>query len=676
LDDLSLVDLLKLDLRVVSTKTDTTVEASPAAVIVVTREDIDRFRYRSVEEALRDVVGVFAVTDHITPNVGVRGVPGGAYEGSGAVKVMIDSVPVAFRTTGENWLGPSLIPMSAVERIEIVKGPTSSLYGADAFLGVINVITRPSWRENWARVGVSGSSSFEGGPGYRLDATTGLRMGRWLLLASGQFDGEDRSGLPLPSTSPAANLADPGLTTSANQDLQDSAALLRLTYEKNRKTHLSLTGRYARHQAAGEFAPWLQLSNTADPSTGTWSSLHQGTLTLDGRTELDRRFQIAAVATGFFGGTLADDRIDTGNSAYTVNRDLSYHGVEGSVEGIWTPTDELRLVAAGEAQTDEEHFGIPRLRARSDGSPLPSVSTSTDLQKSLVNLAARAQLTWKAIPRFLVPTGGIRYDHNSVYGDRISGRMAVVSEVLDRLYLKGIYGTAFKAASPLLLYGRPLDAGDVIGSPELGAQQMRALEFVTHYGSGGALELEASASRWELIDRAEFRPQGVNLVARSSAAAIGYTIEAHAKTSLPDVVGGSVSIEWNTVERQSGEVGYRADLFGTDQAIYPEYVARARAWTRTGSLPLEVWTAGAFVGPRNASDSNTLAAAERYVLPAYPVLDAGVRTIDLQWIGSGVTEFSLSGRNILDTAFVQPGFFGVDYPAIAPRIFLEVRQEL
>src|SRR5690606_28031053 len=132
LDDLSLVDLLNLDLRIVSTKTDTTVAASPAAVIVVSRKDIERYSYRSVAEALQDVVGTDIVDDHVTPHLGIRGVPGGSFEGSGAVKVMIDSVPVAFRTTGENWLGPALIPMASVERIEIIKGPTSSLYGADA----------------------------------------------------------------------------------------------------------------------------------------------------------------------------------------------------------------------------------------------------------------------------------------------------------------------------------------------------------------------------------------------------------------------------------------------------------------------------------------------------------------------------------------------------------------
>ena len=56
--------------------------------------------------------------------------------------MLIDGHSVAFHSTGGNWLGPELVPLSAIERIEIVRGPASALFGADAFLGVINIKTR------------------------------------------------------------------------------------------------------------------------------------------------------------------------------------------------------------------------------------------------------------------------------------------------------------------------------------------------------------------------------------------------------------------------------------------------------------------------------------------------------------------------------------------------------
>src|SRR5690349_13517310 len=86
LDDLSLIDLQQLDLRMATTKPDPTVQASPARVTVISREEIERYAYRSVADALRDVVGPYLVDDHITPSLGVRGIPGADYEGSGAVK--------------------------------------------------------------------------------------------------------------------------------------------------------------------------------------------------------------------------------------------------------------------------------------------------------------------------------------------------------------------------------------------------------------------------------------------------------------------------------------------------------------------------------------------------------------------------------------------------------------
>ena len=66
---------------------------------------------------------------------------GGLGAESGNIKVMIDGRSVAYRSTSGNWLGVELVPLESVEQIEIIRGPASALYGADAFLGVVNIIT-------------------------------------------------------------------------------------------------------------------------------------------------------------------------------------------------------------------------------------------------------------------------------------------------------------------------------------------------------------------------------------------------------------------------------------------------------------------------------------------------------------------------------------------------------
>jgi len=675
LDDLSLVDLLKLDLRVATTKTNTTVQASPAAVTVISRADIERFGYRSVAEALRDVVGTYAVDDHITPNLGVRGVPGAAFEGSGAVKVMIDGIPVSFRTTGENWLGPALVPMASVERIEIVKGPTSSLYGADAFLGVINVITKEGGQKTWGEVGGSGLLSYYGGPGTHLEAAGGLVKRPYRLTLGAQFDQEDRTGLRMPASSPAPSFADTAGATSLDQVLRSGVMTFNLSLTPNRKTSYSLAGRYAVQQSAAEFAPWLQFTNVAGQSTGTWLSLEQGSLTLKAGSSLSREFRLEATATGFFGGTRADDQIDTGDTMALAHRDLHHYGGEGTIEGILQAGD-ARLVVGVEGSADREHLGAPDYRSRTDGTPVAGAGTAEDFETTLLNLAGRAQLTWDLVPKYLVPTGGVRVDHNSVYGDRLSGRFALVSNLFSEFYLKGSYGTAFKAATPLLLYGRPLTIGDVIGSPELGPQELRSLELTADYRPKSIADFELTVTRWDLIDRAVFTPEQINLIARNAADGNGWTVEGTATSRFSEVVGAAVGFEWVKVTQQSGEEGYRGELFGDSPSIYPEFILRGRVWSRLGPAPVEVWLATNVVGPRNASDSNTLEAAERYVLPPYATLDAGARTVDLHFFGDRVSEFSLRALNVLDSAGTSAGYFGIDYPAAPPKVQLEFRQEL
>src|SRR5262249_43452931 len=141
LDGLDLAGLLD-NVVVSATKSELREDEAPAITTVITREEIRRWGYQSVAEGLNHVAGVYVIDDQILPNIGIRGVSGGLRSESGLIKVMIDGRSVAFRSTSGNWLGAELVPLSAVQQIEIIRGPASSLYGADAFLGIINIVTR------------------------------------------------------------------------------------------------------------------------------------------------------------------------------------------------------------------------------------------------------------------------------------------------------------------------------------------------------------------------------------------------------------------------------------------------------------------------------------------------------------------------------------------------------
>jgi len=122
---------------VTATRTARTIDETLAAVTVITREDIERLQATSVEEVLRGVPGL-TLSNNGGPgkatSVFLRGT------NSDHVLVLIDGVKVGSVSLGTTSFQD--IPLGQVERIEIVRGPRSSLYGSEAVGGVIQIFTR------------------------------------------------------------------------------------------------------------------------------------------------------------------------------------------------------------------------------------------------------------------------------------------------------------------------------------------------------------------------------------------------------------------------------------------------------------------------------------------------------------------------------------------------------
>lgn len=122
---------------VTATKIETPAEQLGASVTVVTGEEIQKFHYQTVGEALRRVPGV-----EVQQQGSLGKLTGAKIRGANAnqVQVLIDGVRVKSPTTGQVDL--SDISPDLIDRIEIIRGPQSTLYGADAIGGVINIITK------------------------------------------------------------------------------------------------------------------------------------------------------------------------------------------------------------------------------------------------------------------------------------------------------------------------------------------------------------------------------------------------------------------------------------------------------------------------------------------------------------------------------------------------------
>lgn len=114
---------------------------APASISVVTREDLEKKSYRDVTDALRDIPGVVITGGASSSDISIRGMA------SKYSLILIDGKRMDSRATRPNSDGPGIEqgwtpPIEAIERIEVVRGPMSSLYGSDAMGGVINIITR------------------------------------------------------------------------------------------------------------------------------------------------------------------------------------------------------------------------------------------------------------------------------------------------------------------------------------------------------------------------------------------------------------------------------------------------------------------------------------------------------------------------------------------------------
>ncbi len=120
------------------------VDESPASITVLTAEEIRAFGWRTLAEALQAVRGVFIADDRIYQRVGIRGF---APPGDLNTRVLIlwDGHAMNDVWAGQGYAGRDLaVDLDEVERIEVVRGPGSALYGTGAFFAVINVVSRTS----------------------------------------------------------------------------------------------------------------------------------------------------------------------------------------------------------------------------------------------------------------------------------------------------------------------------------------------------------------------------------------------------------------------------------------------------------------------------------------------------------------------------------------------------
>ena len=141
------------------------VRDAPASISVITREELENKQFRSLADAVRNVEGV-SIIGGDKGEISIRGME------SSHVLILIDgrrqnTSQVTLKGGTSEGLGMNWIPpVEAIDRIEVVRGPMSTLYGSEALGGVINVISKKP-KDHW-----SGSIGVSGGTGLKSDAAS------------------------------------------------------------------------------------------------------------------------------------------------------------------------------------------------------------------------------------------------------------------------------------------------------------------------------------------------------------------------------------------------------------------------------------------------------------------------------------------------------------------------
>jgi outer membrane receptor protein involved in Fe transport len=662
-----------------------------ANVFVVTREEIERRGYRSLAEILRRAPGIYLVDDYVNPSIGVREVTGGYRGGTRVVKIMIDGFPVSFRPDLEAFLGPEFIPMEAVERVEVAKGPLSALYGANAFLATVNVITREP--EDRALDIAQRYRVTSGNPGYGTSALAMTSTARTGLLLSASFDHFDRSGV-LPRTSYEAQ--DP------------EAPVFRRRTEDDISRPITAFGRFDLHDDSfGDFR--LEAGHQELDAKGEF--LLNSVLTHRSRVHLINRWlnlawqrKIQRLSLRAYVGTSHGETGDnsdlflTGNTSASYRPQYGYDALNGLFEASYDFGSFLQLDLGVDGETRDEgvlHYrkiyysADPRHRPL-DEEDLLNPGDPRELQATQVGTYLQLHSTPIAsVPDFRL-TGSARGDVIDFgpisYPYQTSFRGAVAYRVSPLLTTKLIAGKAFQAPSGTLLFahGGFGNTQNVVGTQILDAttplrpQVVTSAELVASSQVSDFLSLEGSVYYQDLEDAIRFYQVGSIIVAKNAgkveSAGAELTANLHWGRFRPYA---SVSIAKQLSVELTREL---AGIISEDGAapMYPRAFGHAGLDVELVLSQLYLNAELRWAGPRGASQGNFYQNnAETYELSAYRELDVTLSTGGLPLLDPELkTSFLVSVRNLTGTERLEPGFAGIDIPQPATNLFVQVKQAL
>lgn len=576
---------------------------APAVTTVITAMDIEATGASSLAELFETIPGVHVMFDRTVfrPLYLIRGISS-IYNAE--VLILVNGVPLnTYQSGNRGPLGFSL-PMAMVQRIEVMRGPGSAVFGADAFAGVINIITKNAQNIENSEVGLR-VGSFD-----TIDA--------W-LLHSAEWQGFD-IGIMMGAleTKGHDGIIEADLQTSLDRinqtDFSYAPSPLRLGIDRYDVRLDVMRGHWqlrAAYQNRTNVEPGVGIGNNIDPVT-----FYQGDRSIIDLTYYNPYFSkywdVSATLSYYVRdytpikhtylmppGVIAEEPI-------ILDTSLNERQTRLSLSGFYTgfTNHQLRLGSGYHNSDINETTHLTNIGLNpftqqpiDPGGGLVDVSDTSQVylpEGSRQNWYFFLQDSWQFLPDWELTTG-LRYDHYSDFGGTFNPRAALVWQSSPRLTSKLLYGEAFRSPTRSQLYVTNNPEG--IGNPDLVPEKIKMLELAFNYQQSERLNWNWNIFTYDLEDK-------ILEVVRSSDEEVMKRFE---NVGTQHGYGLELEARWKASKRFS-VLGNYAWQTSKDQHHQPvPYTPRHQAYLRTDWMLAPAWYLNTQINwiaerPRSADD--------------------------------------------------------------------------
>lgn len=405
------------------------ISEAPARISIVTHEEIQRYGYRTFADILRSLPGFYTSYDNNYSYVGVRGfgIPG---DYNTRILMLIDGHRLNDNIFDSSYVDTAFIlDLDLIDRVEVVRGPSSSLYGSNAFFGVINVITKKGRDLDGIETSVAAGShnSYQGRLSYGKRYQNGLEV----LLSGSYYDSQGRTDLYYKEfDDPATNY---GVAEESDDD-QFNNLFFHMSYGD-----FSFESLYADREKGIPTAPWNTEFNDS------------GTRTRDGHWFANLNYQhLYESGTEIAARLFYDHYWYDGDYIYDYGPPSDIVTFKDRDTGNWWGT-EMQI---SHHFFDDHHLtsgGEYRGSLKQEQKTYDLYDLWLDSNPQIDVWALFIQDEWSLLNNLLLNIG-LRHDNYDSFGGSTNPRVALIYSPLADTTLKFLYGTAFRAPSTYELY--------------------------------------------------------------------------------------------------------------------------------------------------------------------------------------------------------------------------------